>query len=155
MIAIQRGSERADNVARNASDRNESAARDVLILFAWSLDIVAIWWLATHRIDRFWLPAVSLWAILAGFGLSMLAQRVSLRIAIAIVIAGISYGLIVNASPVIGDNRFFVSLDALRRDSGEGERPGRISSSIAWCNQKLTCGRIETATDWRGQGFRF
>ncbi len=104
--------------------------REVLVWCGWSVGIMAVWWLATHRIDRFWLPVVPLLVILAGYGLSWLAVNVSLRVAIGIVVAGIGYGMIVNASPVIGDNRFFVALDALRDDSGDDQRPGRLSPAV-------------------------
>ncbi len=105
---------------------------------AWSMWIVLVWWSATHRIDRFWLPAVSLWGAIAGFGLLWLSQRVSHVLATLLVLFGLSYGLVVNSSPVIGDNRFFATLEALRDDGGVEGRAGRVNRSLAWCNANLS-----------------
>ena len=103
----------------------------------WSVWILLVWWLATHRIDRFWLPAVSIWAVLAGFGLAWLVTWVSHGLATALVLFGLAYGIVMNASPAIGDNRYFVSLEALRSDGGDDENVGRLSRPIAWCNENL------------------
>ena len=103
-----------------------------------SMWILLVWWLATHRIDRFWLPAVSIWAVVAGFGLAWLVTQVSHGMATALVLFGLFYGIVVNASPTMGDNRYFVSLDVLRADGGDAENVGRLSRSIAWCNENLT-----------------
>ncbi len=104
---------------------------------AGSMWILLVWWLATHRIDRFWLPAVSIWAVVAGAGLAWMVGRVSHGMATALVLFGLFYGIVVNASPTMGDNRYFVSLEALRADGGDAENVGRLSRSIAWCNENL------------------
>jgi hypothetical protein len=99
--------------------------------------ILLVWWLATHRIDRFWLPAVSIWAAVAGFGLAWLVTKVSHGLATVLMLFGLVYGIVINASPAVGDNRYFVSLAALRSDGGDGETVGRVSRPIAWCNENL------------------
>ncbi|MDX1928458.1 MAG: hypothetical protein SFV81_18155 [Pirellulaceae bacterium] len=99
--------------------------------------IFLVWWVATHRIDRFWLPAVSILAGMAGYGVAWLAMRVSHGLATVLLLFGLGYGIVVNASPVIGDNRYFVTLDGLRSDGGDDENVGRISRPIAWCNENL------------------
>ncbi len=106
--------------------------------FTFSAWILLVWWFATHRIDRFWLPAVSIWAVLAGFGMGWMATKVSHGMATAIVLFGLLYGIVINGSQTIGDNRYFVSLEALRADGGDEETVGRISGPIAWCNKNLT-----------------
>jgi hypothetical protein len=108
------------------------------IWLAGTLWILLVWWLATHRIDRFWLPAVSIWAGLAGCGVAWLVLRVSHGLATSLLLFGLVYGIVVNASPTIGDNRYFASLDGLRSDGGDDENVGRISRSIAWCNENLS-----------------
>ncbi len=118
---------------------------DVWAWGAWSLWILVVWWLATHRIDRFWLPAVLLWVPIAGVGLLWLAREISHTLATVLVLAELGFGLLVNSSPVIGDTRFFVSLAALRTDDGNADEAGeasevqvgRLSRSIAWCNENL------------------
>jgi len=121
-----------------SAGRLSSTASCLWMWVGWSMWIVLVWWLVTHRIDRFWLPAVSLWAVIAGVGLVWLSRQASQTLATVLVLAGLMYGVVVNSSPAIGDNRFFVSLEALRADGGDGERVGRLSRSIAWCNANLS-----------------
>jgi hypothetical protein len=110
----------------------------VLIWLGLSLWMLSVWWFATHRIDRFWLPAVSLWSVLAGMGVEWTARKISHWLATILVLVGLVYGIIISASPVLGDNRYLVALDALRLDSGDGEVVGRISRVTDWCNQNLS-----------------
>lgn len=102
-----------------------------------SMWIFLVWWLATHRIDRFWLPAVPISAAVAGSGVAWLTTRVSHGLATGLVLFGLLYGVVINASPAMGDNRFFVSLEGLRSDGGDAENVGRLSAPIAWCNENL------------------
>ncbi len=121
-----------------SAGRLSLTASCVWMWVVWSMWILLVWWLVTHRIDRFWLPAVSLWAVIAGVGLVWLSRQASQTLATVLVLVGLMYGVVVNSSPAIGDNRFFVSLEALRADGGDGERVGRLSRSIAWCNANLS-----------------
>lgn len=121
----------------------------------WSMWMVMVWWTATHRIDRFWLPAVSLWAVVAGAGLLWLSQRASHALATILVLVGLAYGLVVNSSPVIGDNRFFVAIEALRTDGGDGERVGRLNRSIAWCNENLSWSETKLLLVGEARAFDF
>ena len=38
------------------------------MLWAFVAYLFLTWWLLTHRLDRFWLPLLPTWAILAGLG---------------------------------------------------------------------------------------
>lgn len=103
----------------------------------WSGWIVLVWWFATHRIDRFWLPLTGLWAGLSAIGFWWLYQNGSPRLSQSIVVLGLGYGCVMNSSPTIADNRYFVSIAALRADAGDENQVPRIFPTIAWVNQNL------------------
>lgn len=103
-----------------------------------SLWVWGVWWLATHRIDRFWLPALPLLCALASLGSHWLARRLSPVLPAAVVLLGLLYGGFLIMSGALGDNRFFVSLSALRHDAGDDSQPGRIAPAIAWVNLHLS-----------------
>ncbi len=107
---------------------------------AWLLGgvwIWAVWWLATHRIDRFWLPALPLACGVATVGATWIAQRLSTSLATGLILLSLVYGGFLTASGAIGDNRFLVSLSALRSDAGSDELPGRMTRGIGWANEAL------------------
>lgn len=108
--------------------------RGWLYLMCW---VGLVWWLGTHRIDRFWLPAIPLACGLAAVGATWIARRLSQGLASCMVLLSLIYGGFLVASGAIADNRFFVSLSALRGDSGDGDLPGRLTSVIGWANQTL------------------
>lgn len=141
------------------------AAIEVWAWGAGSLWILAVWWLATHRIDRFWLPAVSLCLPVAGVGMLWVARHVSHALATVLVLIGLGFGLLVGSSPVVGDTRFFVSLAALRADNGNADElkesgggeevPGRLSRSIGWCNDNLDSKSTKLLLVGEGRAFDF
>lgn len=105
------------------------------ILFsAW---ILAVWWLGTHRIDRFWLPAFPLIAILAGGGAAWLISRGGMGIIAVLLLISNGYGLYLSLSGALCDQRWFVSLESLRSDHGTEDQPGRIPKTTAWVNLHL------------------
>lgn len=103
----------------------------------WSLWIVVVWWLATHRIDRFWLPLTGLWAGISAIGLHWLRLRLSTWLPHVIAVLGLGYGAIINCSPLISDSRYFVALSALRDDAGDEQQVPRITREQAWINRHL------------------
>jgi len=155
------GSIAGNSLGRTIADRRSLMASGLWsqswlwMWVGWSTWIVLVWWMATHRIDRFWLPAVSLWAVIAGVGLLWLSQQASHTLATVLVLVGLMYGVVVNSSPVIGDNRFFVSLEALRTDGGDGERVGRLNRSIAWCNANLSLTESKVLLVGEARAFDF
>ncbi len=100
--------------------------------------IWCVWWLATHRIDRFWMPALPLACGLAALGATWIAQRLSTSLATGLILLSLVYGGFLTSSGAIGDNRFLVSLSALRSDAGSDELPGRLTRAIGWANETLT-----------------
>lgn len=106
------------------------------ILFA--LWIGLVWWWGTHRIDRFGLPALPLVCALAAIGAVWIGRQLSMTLAAGIVLLGLIYGGFITISGAIGDNRFFVSLRALREDAGDDQFAGRLTPAIGWANHALS-----------------
>jgi hypothetical protein len=103
--------------------------------------ITAVWWLATHRIERFWLPALPIAALFAAQGITLLHATYVRRSLIALVVVGLVYCAIVDASPMVGDNRWFVSLDALRVDEAPTVSHSRVSLLQRWLNENTEPGK--------------
>lgn len=121
----------------------------------WSLWIVAVWWFATHRIDRFWLPLTGLWAGLGAIGFWWLYRNVSPNLTQSIVVLGLAYGCIINSSPATADNRFFVSLNALRQDVGDKNQVPRLFPTTAWINWNLTDSNTRILLIGEARAFEF
>ncbi|MCE5266962.1 MAG: hypothetical protein LLG00_03660 [Planctomycetaceae bacterium] len=83
-------------------------------LLAYVAFVIAVWWLFTHRIDRFWIPVLPVLTLLAGFGTCWTAQRWwrwSLRgLLLAALVANF---LVSTAGP---GNAWFLPLAKLRTD---------------------------------------
>jgi hypothetical protein len=104
------------------------------LLLAWML---AIWWFATHRIDRFWLPILPLTAMIAAVALSQIGQYLSSGLANLIVLTGLCFGLLQilsGAGP--NDNRFMVSLASIESESLGPDASGAITPT-AWINSSM------------------
>lgn len=105
------------------------------LLFAYCLYVLAAWWLLTHRIDRFWLPALPV-ACLVGGASRLWAWSRARRLAIGILVGvGITYSAILLAGGVLGYNRYFASLDRLRVD------PDRVGPAQLWLNTHAPKGK--------------
>jgi len=94
----------------------ERRRRLVLGLLAYFGYVVAAWWLCTHRIDRFWIPALPLLALLAGAGACWSRQLWWRRGLIGVLVAGLVVELPA-ADLAVGYRPYFVSLNRLRRDT--------------------------------------
>jgi hypothetical protein len=98
--------------------------------------LIAAWWLVTHRIDRFWIPAMPLAALLAGVGATWCEEKLWRR-AMAVVL---TFGLVANflAAGSVGGgyNRYFVSLKRLRDD------PERVDAWHRYLNRHDDGGRV-------------
>ncbi|HVX13444.1 MAG TPA: hypothetical protein VHC22_19830 [Pirellulales bacterium] len=79
--------------------------------------VIAAWWLFTHRIDRFWVPALPVVALLAGLGAVWSVSLVWRRIVLAYVVVGLAISFVYITSPEFGYSDYFVSLPTTRRDT--------------------------------------
>ena len=130
------------------------AVRSARWAMVWWLLGVAIWWLASHRLERFWLPLVPLLVVAAGWGIGR--WRDSLQgwpVALALGLHGL-YGVLLESDWPYVDNRIGVSLHDLRADQWDSQRevPGgeereamleRVPAHQRWINSHLRDGRLK------------
>ena len=91
-----------------------------LTLLAYCGYVILVWWLFTHRIDRFWIdPSLRL---MAGVGGGWTSHRVWRMVLVGWLVAALAVNFLVASSGGPGrSNRYFVSLERLRDD------PHRVS----------------------------
>lgn len=75
-----------------------------------------LWWLVTHRVDRFVVPAWPLLAMTAAIGAAWSVSSVWRGTLWTVLICGLAANFAVVASPLIGLDYYLVSLDQLRSD---------------------------------------
>jgi len=117
----------------------ERRRRLVLGLLAYFGYVVAAWWLFTHRIDRFWIPALPLLALLAGAGACWSRQLWWRRGLIVVLVAGLVVELPA-ADLAVGYRPYFVSLDRLRRDTDRVDPWHRYLNAHVGRGQVLVVG---------------
>lgn len=106
-----------------------------MIFAAW---MFVAWFAFTHRIDRFWLPAIPLLVIMAASCVHWLTVNGFQSLAGAITLLGTVFGLLISLAGVQADSRWFLSYESLRRDVGSESAPGRLSVTIDWVNNNLS-----------------
>lgn len=90
--------------------------RLVLGLAGYCAFVIAAWWLVTHRIDRFWVPILSVVALLAGVGACLRPQR-PYRLAMAtLLLLGLGMNLLTALTVGVRYQAYGVDLARLRRD---------------------------------------
>lgn len=99
--------------------------------------VFAAWWLATHRIERFLLPAAPLVFVLAAFGVAEFYRTVGIRWATLVLCGLAAMNGVYVASPVLGDSRIAVDLRYLRRDDESASSISRLPEHVRWVNQHL------------------
>jgi hypothetical protein len=124
-----------------------------LVIGIWSLVIsfLAIWWLFTHRLDRFLVPAIPLAASAAAVGIEFALSRPLKWVLWPLMGIGLLYNLAYVAYPMpisilalTGDNRWLAPLEVLRVDPppvGEEEPIRRLHSDIRWLNENVRPGK--------------
>ena len=105
----------------------------------WALGILAwwfsIWWLATHRIDRFWLPVLPVLALLGGFaGISK--DQWDRQLTTYALMLGTVWNLFICTTVGGGYPHFFVPLGQLKND------PARIGPWVTYLNQDPEVGTV-------------
>ncbi|WP_164101095.1 hypothetical protein [Candidatus Laterigemmans baculatus] len=107
----------------------------------------AAWWLVTHRLERFLLPAAPLMFVLAAFGIAAWF-RVTGAGGVGVGAGGVRWGTgvlcglaamnaLYVASPVLGDSRIAVDLRYLRRDDESKSSIARLPEHVRWVNEHL------------------
>jgi len=134
-ITISRRFQRSAGDQRSA-ERIFSRSALALLLF-----ITAVWWMATHRIERFLVPALPLAVLFAATITDLMPGPISRRVLIGFLCAGLGYSVLVAVSPLPGDNRWFVALSALRSDETNPGRATRVSAAQRWLNEHTGPGR--------------
>ncbi len=115
--------------------------RLALGLAAYAGFYLAVWWLATHRVDRFWVPVLPVLAWLAGVGTAWSASRVWRGAVTVLLLGSLAANLLFLLSAGVYDHRYLVSLERLRRD--EPAEPGavsRVHPIHRYLNDKATVG---------------
>ncbi len=110
-----------------------------------TLWILAVWWIFTHRLDRFWIPAIPMMAVAAGHGAAWLIHRWHGVIVYCFGGLAMLFSLLLLPTWPFSDNRFLVELDALRYDqfrtqasTSENDHPTpRVPAYQHWLNQRL------------------
>lgn len=114
-----------------------------LLALALSGFIFIAWFLITHRLERFLVPALPLVALLAGFGYLFTKELAGSTVARAFFAVGLIYSLLMVAGfGAKADARWFVALNHLRTDPLQSENPNqptiqRLSHSERWLTQNL------------------
>jgi hypothetical protein len=106
--------------------------RWALLAYFWF--VVALWWLLTHRIDRFWIPMLPIAALLAGIGACWTSERWWRWVLATMLAVGLGANFLV--AGMGWNNAWFVRLAKLRND------PAWIDPWHAYFNGQVTDGRL-------------
>ncbi|MGI8980322.1 MAG: ArnT family glycosyltransferase [Pirellulaceae bacterium] len=108
----------------------------LLLLF-----FLAAWWLCTHRLVRFLVPAIPLAALLAGAGVEYARRKPLGYVVAGLMVVGLTYNLLMAPSRFVGDNRWFVSLERLRTDEPrDDQQVSRVKAAHLWLNANVKPG---------------
>lgn len=97
--------------------------REAAVLWGFVLYLFATWWLLTHRLDRFWLPLLPPFAILAGLGADWVRSRVWTATLALVLGLAILANLTYDSTALVGLNEWTGDLNALRTDIPERLNP--------------------------------
>jgi 4-amino-4-deoxy-L-arabinose transferase-like glycosyltransferase len=113
--------------------------RLMLWLLAYFGFVIASWWLLTHRIDRFWLPAAVVLSLLAGAGGCWCGERWWRRVFLVLLCLGLGANFLTADTLVY--SRYFVPLARLRHDRE------RVSEPHLYLNSGISGGRVLAVGD--------
>jgi hypothetical protein len=126
--------------------RTKSALLFPLLAIGLSAFIFIAWFLLTHRLERFLVPALPLVALLAGFGYVYAKDEAGAVVARTFLAVGLIYSLMfISRFDLKADARWFVALHHLRTDPVQSDNPNkptlqRLSLAERWLNQHLEPG---------------
>ncbi len=115
---------------------NRRYRRMAAVLAAYFAFVILAWWVLTHRIDRFWIPAIPLLTLMGGIAATASAGRGWKVLLVIVLVFTACANFVVAASPLIADNRFFAPLARLRDD------PLRMNPWHRWFNAEAPDGCI-------------
>ena len=115
--------------------------RLLLGLAAYFAYVVLMWWLLTHRIDRFWIVALPVVALLAGVGACWSREAIWRRVLVVLLVFGVMSSFLTVTSVAGGYTRYFVRLDRLRDD------PMRLDPWHRYFNSQARDGRVLVVGD--------
>lgn len=101
------------------------------------LIFVALWWVTTHRVDRFLVPAWPLWAMVAGIGAAWSSSAVWRPVMWVVASLGLLANIVMVALPLVGSDHFLVRLEQLRDDP----RLTTVSVAHQYLNQHVPAGK--------------
>jgi len=84
-------------------------------LLAYAAFVVAVWWLFTHRIDRFWIPVLPVLALLAGAGACWGSEHWWRRVLKGLLFAGLVANFVMSSTGWA--SAWFIPFDQLRKDT--------------------------------------
>ncbi|MFW6169261.1 MAG: glycosyltransferase family 39 protein [Planctomycetota bacterium] len=90
--------------------------RDIAYWAAMLVFVMVAWWAGTHRLDRFWVPAIPVMALLAGVGAAWSSSGLWRRFMVTVIAVMLVVNFVSITAPGLADNRYFVSLEQLRDD---------------------------------------
>lgn len=100
-----------------------------------------MWWMTTHRIDRFWVPLLPMAAMLAGAGATWSEAKIWRVTCVVFIASGLLASFVFLMSPVrvdpsLGDDRrYLLSLESLREDRPEEpDMPSRVNPVHRYLN---------------------
>jgi hypothetical protein len=104
--------------------------------------IFTAWFLITHRLDRFLVPALPLLALLSGFGYLYAKEEAGSTVARTFLAVGLAYSLMFIALTT-PETRWLVALNHLRTDpllsdNPREQLPQRLRPAERWLNQHLS-----------------
>ena len=108
---------RKETSAEQSSTISATVCRLPSLMMFWLVFAFAVWWLATHRIDRFLVPMVPMLAVLAGYGADIFCDK-NWRYTVTFFLTLCSvYSFIVAGAPAPGKvNAYFAPIESLRTD---------------------------------------
>jgi hypothetical protein len=114
--------------------------------FAWALlfyllFVLLAWWLTAPRVDRFWMPILPLWALLAGIGACWSSARWWRKFLVGFMLLGLATNfLLVAFGP---ENAWFIPLAQLRNS----DKPHWVSPWHRYLNNAADCGAVLSVGD--------
>ncbi|NMC19007.1 MAG: hypothetical protein GYA33_01195, partial [Thermogutta sp.] len=125
-----------------AGSRLDDRRKSLWLMTAW---LLAVWWLMTHRIDRFWLPLLPFLAVTAADGLHAFSgSRPWKWSAYAFAVPALAMTLLLGSAGICSYNRMLAPLSELWDD------PNRIGEAHLMLNRmwpKVFSGKLLTVGD--------